>query len=38
MRNGLNTMIWGGPVFANLIPQQVADELNIPPRIFVPIY
>tara|TARA_Y100000817_G_scaffold312461_1_gene306459 strand:- start:3038 stop:4081 length:1044 start_codon:yes stop_codon:yes gene_type:complete len=31
MRIGLNTMIWGGPgIGKSEIPQQVADELNIP--------
>ena len=31
MRIGLNTMIWGGPGIGNSeIPQQVANELNIP--------
>ena len=31
MRLGLNTMIWGGPgIGKSEIPQQVADELNIP--------
>ena len=31
MRIGLNTMIWGGPgIGKSEIPQQVADELNVP--------
>ena len=31
MRIGLNTMVWGGPgIGKSEIPQQVADELNIP--------
>ena len=31
MRIGLNTMIWGGPgIGKSEIPQQVADDLNVP--------